>query len=118
VRRGAAWPTKRPSSCPVLRQASCALAGGLSAEPTGAAERRRHRPQQHGPASSGRPLGVVAQHVRMPAVPCHPVRVLGQRPRVRVQCPLWASSVHACTLHARVSSVRCGRLVSSVRCPV
>jgi hypothetical protein len=61
---------------------------------------------------------VVAQHVRMPAVPCRPVRVLGQRPRVRVQCPVWASSVHACTVHARVSSVRCGRPVSGVRCPV
>ena len=105
VRRGAAWlPAKQPSSCPVrwaisragrwphrrvvwLPSAACAAHGNTVRRPAG-----------------GR-LVVVAQ--MSGCLPClgHPVRILGQRPRVRclvsgvrVQCP----------------RVRCPR----VRCPM
>jgi hypothetical protein len=100
VRRGAAWPTERPSSCLVVGE------------------------QEHGWASSVRSLGKEAQEVRTPAVlssPCPrrcPVRassvprvavqLIGVRCPVRVserpgvQCPasglrrpVWASGVRA-----------------------
>jgi hypothetical protein len=61
---------------------------------------------------------VVAQEVRLPAVPSSPCRC--PRPASGVQCPVRATSVHACLSTRSVSSVRCGRLsvqVSAVRCP-
>jgi hypothetical protein len=63
--------------------------------------------------------GVLAQEVRMPAVPSSPC--LRPRPASGVQCPVRASSVHACLSTRPVSTVRYGRLsvqVSGARCPV
>jgi hypothetical protein len=66
---------------------------------------------------SARPLGVVAQEVRMPAVPSSPCRC--PRPASGVRRPVsGADSVHACLSTRPLSSVRCGRLsvqVSGVR---
>src|SRR5215207_4573424 len=74
-----------------------ALEGGLTAEPAWAVERRRRRPHKTrtrlgGPST--RSLGVVAQEVRWLAAPSSAC----PRPRasVRCQCPVRATSVHAC----------------------
>jgi hypothetical protein len=85
------------------------------------AECRRRRPREHGPASSGRPLGwwpgcpdAGRAFVTLSASSAS-VHASG------VQCPVGASSVHACAVHATVSSVDVqvsGRPVSGGRCPV
>lgn len=70
---------------------------------------------------TGTPLGipaggrlvVVSEGVRMPAGPWSPVRVLGQR--LRVRCPVLASSVRPCDVHA--SGVQCPVWASVVQCP-
>jgi hypothetical protein len=64
-----------------------------------------------------RPMGVVAQELRMPAVPSSPCP--RRRPASGVQGPVQASSVHACPSTRPLSSVRCGHLsvqVSGVQC--
>ena len=68
---------------------------------------------------SARPLDVVAQEVRTPAVPSsacpHP------RPAAGVQCPVRTSSLRACLSTRPVSRGRCRRLsfrVSGLRCPL
>jgi hypothetical protein len=68
---------------------------------------------------STRSLGVMVQEVWMPAVPSSPCP--RPRPASGVQCPVPATSVHACLSTRPVSSVRCGRLsvqVSAGRSPV
>jgi hypothetical protein len=68
---------------------------------------------------SARSPGVVVQEVWMPAVPSSPCP--RPRPASGVQCPVRATSVHACLSTRPVSSVRCGRLsvqVSAGRSPV
>jgi hypothetical protein len=108
MHRGAAWPAERQSSCPARRQASRALVGGRTAEPSWAAERRRGRPREHGfRRPAGDPLGWWPG-CPVPAVPWSPCPVLGQRPLLR--CPVSGVSgqVHACDVHATgcpVSSV-------------
>jgi hypothetical protein len=71
---------------------------------------------------SARPLGVVAQEVRMPVVLRHRVRVLGQRPvsGASVQCPrvpVHPTGVH-CPVRAseRPSVRRSVSMGSRVRC--
>jgi hypothetical protein len=101
MRRGAAWPAERQSSCPVRRRASRALVGGRTAETSWAAERRRGHPREHGfRRPAGGRLGG-GQDAR-----CRPY--LGHRspcPRPR---PASAPAV---------SSVRCERTGPRVRCP-
>jgi hypothetical protein len=80
------------------------------------AKRRRRCPQEHGWASQraaagrGGPGGADASRAF----------VTVSASSASVQCPVRASSVHACLSTRPVSTVRCGRLsvqVSGVRCP-
>ena len=119
MRRGAAWPAERPSSCLVVREA---VSRWQVASPPSlmAAGRCRRRPQEHGWGPSGRALGVVAQEVRMPAVPSSPCR--RPRPASGVHCLVRMSSVTRACPRGPLSGVRCGCpgvQMSGVRsCPV
>jgi hypothetical protein len=111
-------PAEPPSSCLVVREAISRSKMASLPSLHGLPRRRRRRPQEHGWASSARSLGMVAQEVRMPAVPSSPCP--RPRPASGAQCPKRATSVHACLSTRSVSSVRCGRLsvqVSAVRRP-
>jgi hypothetical protein len=105
VRRGAASPaTEQLPSSP---KGSPALAGGLTAEPAWATERRSRRPQEHDWDPRARSLGVVARSSGCrpslrPRQPCpRPRPASGGQcplsaskracPRDRVQCPVRAS---------------------------
>jgi hypothetical protein len=93
VRRGAAWPARRPSGCLVVRG------------------------HNTGARLSVRSLGMAAKEVRMPAVVSSPCP--RSCPASGVQCLVRASGVRRGPV--QVTGVRCGRLsvqVSSVRRPV
>jgi hypothetical protein len=116
VRRGAAWPADRAAGWSCGRQSRAGrwptTEPSWLPSPAGAV----HRNTVGWP--SARPLGMVAQEVRMPAVPSSACRCL--RPASGVQCLVRGVQHHAC-LSTRLSGVRCGRLsvqMSGVRCPV
>ena len=118
MRRGAAWSAGRPSRFLAVRRGRLALAGGPAAEPSRLQSPRRC-PQEHGWASqraaAGRssPGGADAGRAL--------VTGSTSSARVRCQCPVRASSVHACPSTRPLSSVRCGHLsvpASGVRRPV
>ena len=125
MRRGAARPAERPSTCLAEQQA---VSRWQVAPPPSVmvAKRRRRCPQDTVGWPSARPLGVVARRCGRRPCLCPRVLVLGQRPASSVRCER-PSSVHACLFTRPVSSVRCGRLsvqvpgvrclVSAVRCP-
>ena len=86
------------------------------------AKPRRRCPQEHGGVASARPLGMVAQEVRMPAVPSSACRC--PRPASGVQCLVRVSSItRACPrgrCPVRASErpdVRCPVSSVGVRCP-
>jgi hypothetical protein len=105
VRRGAPWPTNRPSSCLVVREA-------VSRRQIASRPSLHGSPAQQAP-STGTRLGVPARDRSAwwprgaGCRPCrrHSVRVLGQRPASSVRCERQCPRVSA-------------RSVSGVRCPV
>jgi hypothetical protein len=109
MRRGAAWPAERQSSCPVRRRASRALVGGRTAETSWGC--RTPQATFHLNTASGVQRAAAWVVARMPGAGrtdarCRPY--LGHRspcPRPR---PASAPAV---------SSVRCERTDPRVRCP-
>jgi hypothetical protein len=98
-------PAERPSSCMVVRELSRAgrwphrrASMGCGAPQAPSTGTRFGRP-------SARSLGVVAQEVRLPAVPSSPCRC--PRPASGVQCPVRATSVHACLSTRACPGDRC-----------
>jgi hypothetical protein len=105
VRRGAAWPAERQSSCPVRRRAPRALLGAFTAEPSWAAERRRGCPREHGfrrPAG-GRSGG--GQDARCRPYLRHPVRSSASVRSCGVQRPVGADRSRCAMSTRPVSSV-------------
>jgi hypothetical protein len=121
VRRGAAWPAERPSSWLVVREAVSRWQVAHR-RAVMVAKRRRRCPQEHGWGGPAGALGMVAQEVRMPAVPSSACR--GPRPASGVHCLVRVSSITRACPRGRcpVSGVgvwasRCPVSSVGVRCP-
>jgi hypothetical protein len=113
VRRGAAWPAERPSSWLVVREAVSRWQVAHR-RAVMVAKRRRRCPQEHGWGGPAGALGMVAQEVRMPAVPSSACR--GPGPASGVHCLVRvSSSTRACPRGCCPVS---GVGVWASRCPV
>jgi hypothetical protein len=117
MRRGAAWPAGRPSSFLVVREAVSRWQVAPPPSRHGCQAPRRC-PQEYGwafhRAAAGRSGPGGADAGAVPSSPCP-----RPRPASGVQCPVRASSVHACSSTRPLSSVRCGHLsvqASGVQC--
>jgi hypothetical protein len=85
VRRGAAWPAKRPSSHLTARSAVSRTDRWPHRRAAWDAERRRRRPQEHGSASQRAAAQRGGPEYPELAVPCQPVRSSAAS---GVQCPV------------------------------